>query len=590
MKITLFAWPLLAVLPGPVLHAAVTAETFAAFEQRLESEALKSRRSNPTRFADYSPAGFAAMLDQQRRRLAELRAIDRAALSPAQQVTYDVIEWDAERLLDRAPYPWLQFPYTPYEYTFNGPHAVLTSFRFASDADVDDYLALAARFAASADSMTAFVRAQRAAGIYVQRDVAVRVRSQITDFATAPEQSFAWPSDLRLAAVSSKARERLRRALAPVIERHINPSLERLAGEFDDAYAQAAPRRFGLAQYPGGREYYKVLVKYRLTLDISPEDLLRRSQEALDRVESDLQTLRAEMGEFGPRRAFDARLAADPRFTAKTPADVERTYLEYQARMDPFMPRLFCRPAPYGYGVQRATPAQEAALTYGLAGTQTEPERRGMYYYNGSNLDQRSLLPAQALIYHELAPGHYWQAAMATVSRAITAYPRRNNAFAEAWGDFAQLLAYEQGVFRTPQEKYGRRLFNAMFHARALADVGVNYFGYDFDWGLEVLRRYTFESELQNRSSLVRDTTDWQAQILPYSFGSDALLRLREQTRAALGERFSEPRFYDAVLSLGSVPFPVLERHLDGFIAAEKAGAAPGICDAGPAGDNPPED
>jgi uncharacterized protein (DUF885 family) len=248
-------------------------------------------------------------------------------------------------------------------------------------------------------------------------------------------------------------------------------------------------------------------------------------------------------------------------------------------RFDPLMPRLFCRRAGFGYAVERAPAAQEAALTFGYSDIDPGPPPRGVYFYNGSNLDQRSLLTAQALIYHELAPVHYYEAAVHALVPPTGDYPRNNMAFGEAWGDFAQLIAYEQGLFRTPQERYGRLLFLAMFRARALADIGINYFGLDFEWGLKILRRYTSESDLQNRASLARDTADWQAHILPYSFGSEEILRLREKTRMQLGDRFDEPRFYDAILTPGALPFPVLERRLDWFVAQEKTGRAPGICD-----------
>ena len=569
----------MAAVPAAPPTDAAPGIAFSHLEARLAARSQTGNATtNPAGFTDYSPEGFAASMAYQRGILAELHAIDRAALPHAAQVTYDAIEWDAERILDRETAPWLQFPYTPYEFLFHGPNRVLTDFRFRADQDVRAYLALTSQYPAALDSMVRFIEAQMRQGIYVQRDVAASLRRQFAALATAPAESFAYPGAARIAALSPAARQRLQRDLQSLIAGRINPALRRLSDRFDETYQAAAPRRYGMAQYPGGKAYYKVLMRYWLTLDLTPEEAFRRSQDALDRIESDLQELRAEMGVAGNRRDFEERLAHDPAFIAKTPADVEKTYLGYMARIDPLLPRLFCRAAPYGYGVQRASPAAEAALTFGFAGVQTEPERRGMYYYNGSNLGQRSLLPAQALIYHELAPGHYWQEAMAFTSAQLTAYPRRSNAYSESWGDFAQLLAYEQGVFRTPQEKYGRRLFNAMFHARALADIGVNYFGYDFEWGLAVLRRYTFESDLQNRSSLSRDTTDWPAQILPYSFGSEALLRLREKARGALGERFSAPRFYDAVLSVGAVALPVLERQVDWFIENEKNGSAPGIC------------
>lgn len=551
--------------------------------QRLERRAAQmteehGEESDPAGFTDYSPKGFGKRMALQRALLTDIARIDRSALPYNSQVTYDLIKWDAQRVLDREPFAWLQFPYTPYEFTIRGPNRVLTGFVFESDSDADDYLKLAAEYPAATASMRELISGQKANGIYLQRDVAAKVRAMISEYARPAARSFAWPAEHRLKSLSPRKVQAFRQALSTVIDRQIDPAVRSLANEFGEPYQLSAPKQYGLAQYPGGKDYYKVLVRYRLTIDKTPEQLYAESQAALDRIESDLQALRAEMGYFGPREPFDLQLSSSAKFTAKTTDDVERVYLDYMKRMDPFMPQLFCRRATFGYGVKRAAPEQEAALTFGFASVQKHPVMLGVYYYNGSNLDQRSLLPAQALIYHELAPGHYWHSAMRMLSKSATHYPRANGAFSEAWGDFAQQLAYEQGVFRTPEEKYGRRLFNAMFPARALAEIGVNYFGFDFDWGLKVLDRYTFESQLQNRSSLARDTSDWHAQILPYSFGSQELLRLREKVRFALGARFSEPRFYDAVLSTQALPFPLLDKHLDWFVEQEMTGGAPGIC------------
>lgn len=559
-------------------HAVAAPSASSVAEARLGSLAAVARRS-PVRYRDYSPAGFAAEMGRARHILEVLKRIDRPALPYNQQTTYDMIAWDAQTALARAPFGLLQFPYTPYEFNFHGPNRVLTGFEFHRDADAEAYLRLAAAYPAAIASIQVQVDAQAKAGVRLQRDVAAKVQGLLAGQAEPAEESFAWPKGGRLSALSPRAARVLRERLRPIIEGQINPSIRSLADRFGAAYQAKAPTRYGLAQYHGGKAYYALLVREQLTLDTTPEHLFEESQAALDRLESELRELRAEMGYAGSREAFDARLNRDPRFIAKTPAEVERTYLGYMGRIDPLMPRLFCRRAGFGYAVERAPAAQEAALTFGYSDVDPGPPPRGVYFYNGSNLDQRSLLTAQALIYHELAPGHYYEAAVHALVPPTSEYPRNNMAFGEAWGDFAQLIAYEQGLFRTPEERYGRLLFLAMFRARALADIGVNYYGRDFEWGLKILRRYTSESDLQNRASLARDTTDWQAHILPYSFGSEEILRLREKTRAELGDRFDEPRFYDAILTPGALPFPVLERRLDWFVAQEKTGRASGICD-----------
>ena len=117
------------------------------------------------------------------------------------------------------------------------------------------------------------------------------------------------------------------------------------------------------------------------------------------------------------------------------------------------------------------------------------------------------------------------------------------------------------------------------FPARALADIGVNYFGRDFEWAERVLAAHAADADSASSQSIVHDTTDWPAQILPYYFGAMELLRLREHARFELGERFDERRFHDAVLMAGELPLEVLRKHIDWFIEQEKQGGAPGTCE-----------
>ena len=552
---------------------------FLEIEQRYNSMITQSER-----LRDYSPAGLNAWIDQHRVVLAELDSIDGSALDHYSAVSYDVIRWDAQIAIDQASFRWLQFPYTPYEYTIRGPNAVFTSFMFRSPSDVSTYLGLLRQYKASVESIAAYVLAQKEHGIYLQRDAAAKVHTLIAETAKPPQLSFAWPSDARLDSLDAANIRKLRSKLDVLIRKQVNQAINRLADQFGKEYQTSAPATYGLAQYPEGKQYYRVLIRRWLTLDRSPELLLEASLASLDAIESELTALRAEMGYFGPRREFDEKLAFSKDFTARAPSEIEARYQEYMGRIDPLLPSVFCRAAPFGYGVARLPEELEPALNYGYADVVSKPVKRGMFFYNASELDKKSLLTAQGLIYHELAPGHYWHAAISSITGRgyqgdFGSSFRSNAGFAEAWGDYAQVLAYELGVFGSPAEKYGRLLFKSMFHARAVADIGVNYYGWDFERGLAVLNRFTSEPESVNRASLSRDTSDWQAQILPYSIGSSEIVRQREHVRFALGNAFDSARFHDAVLATGGVPFPILQDQLDWFIEQERAGGAVGVCE-----------
>ena len=78
------------------------------------------------------------------------------------------------------------------------------------------------------------------------------------------------------------------------------------------------------------------------------------------------------------------------------------------------------------------------------------------------------------------------------------------------------------------------------------------------------IERGTVESEID------RDLS-WPGRALGYMIGQLKIIELRDRARARLGERFDIRRFHMVLLDQGAVPLPVLERLVDGWIAAEAA-------------------
>lgn len=59
----------------------------------------------------------------------------------------------------------------------------------------------------------------------------------------------------------------------------------------------------------------------------------------------------------------------------------------------------------------------------------------------------------------------------------------------------------------------------------------------------------------------------YPGQALSYYLGYLAIRKARRKAEEALGERFEIKNFHDAVLETGSIPLPLLEKHIDTFIA-----------------------
>jgi uncharacterized protein (DUF885 family) len=61
----------------------------------------------------------------------------------------------------------------------------------------------------------------------------------------------------------------------------------------------------------------------------------------------------------------------------------------------------------------------------------------------------------------------------------------------------------------------------------------------------------------------------WPGQACSYMVGRQAINRMRDSARGALGARFDLKSFHDTMLANGAVPLSVLERILNEWVAAQ---------------------
>ena len=111
----------------------------------------------------------------------------------------------------------------------------------------------------------------------------------------------------------------------------------------------------------------------------------------------------------------------------------------------------------------------------------------------------------------------------------------------------------------------------ALFRAvRLVVDSGLHARG----WSREQAISY-FVDTLGEKESVATTEVErycvWPGQACSYMVGKLTILRLREEARLELGEKFDLKKFHDAALLSGSMPLAVLDRAIGDYIAAAKA-------------------
>jgi uncharacterized protein (DUF885 family) len=102
--------------------------------------------------------------------------------------------------------------------------------------------------------------------------------------------------------------------------------------------------------------------------------------------------------------------------------------------------------------------------------------------------------------------------------------------------------------------------------ARLVIDTGIHHYGWSRERAIDYLAGHTALSRHEVETEVDRYIS-WPGQALAYKLGEMTMRRVRAKAEDALGDRFDIRKFHDVVLSLGSVPLPVLEERIDRFIA-----------------------
>jgi uncharacterized protein (DUF885 family) len=488
--------------------------------------------------------------------LAELQAAE--PVDEDDRLTAGYLEFMLTGQVEAAKTPLLGFTVTPYQSFFIGM-SLQQLFPAFSGPDAT-YVSLVADFRDQIRELAARLRRQREAGILVPRPALAGLRESLTRTRGAA-------GSVLPASAPSGVREQVEALVAS----DVLPAYDDLLALVGEDYERDAPSTVGMAQYPGGEEAYRRLVRESTASSMSPEQAHQLGLEQVAELADKMAKARADLGFSGTEEEFHAQLATDPRVHASSPDQVEALFLRHMAALEPLISQYFSVLPKAPYGVARLAPEAEAGLTYGYYEAPTSAEPIGRYRWNGANLESKSLLTYATLIFHELAPGHHFHIARQAENEALPDLRREATdigAFNEGWAEYAAGLGWEMGLYDDPLDGYGRLVHERFTAQRLVVDTGLNLLGWSLEEAAAYMKANTTDSDGQIATEVLRYSTDLPAQALAYRAGFVELNRLRSKTEAALGDRFDIREFHEHVLGPGALPFPVIEGHLDRWVAS----------------------
>jgi uncharacterized protein (DUF885 family) len=502
-----------------------------------------------------------------------LSEVSEREISHEEQLTLAILREEARVLVEAPTHYWLTFPETPYAFQFLGVHLVFASHPFRNKADADRYLVLLNQYPELIHACEAKLREQARRGIRMAKEEIPLTAGAFALAGKEKEQNLFWVDSKRLAGLAPADRDSFVSNLAETIASKVRPAIASFREYLSGEYASAAPNAVGLSQYPGGEDYYRSLVARTTRPGLKPEEIHQIGLEAVGKLNQQLDALRQKVKFAGTLSEFRKFLKSDPRFFAKTPDEVGQRLMAAQNRIVGRVPEFFGRFPKAPYGVQRLEPELEESVTFGYYQIPTAQDPKGYYKYNGSHLAERDLIGAGSLISHELVPGHHFQLNLQLENSDLPKFRREGgyDAFVEGWAEYCSALADEMGMYADPYDRCGRLGFDLFLTTRLVVDTGMNLMGWPRSKAIAYMKENTLQSDKEIDTETLRYSCDIPAQALAYKIGMRRFVELREKAARELGPKFDIRRFHDAVLGSGAMPLDVLDKHVDWFIAQEKA-------------------
>ena len=525
--------------------------------------------------APYLPSASQASQDARLARWrdvqAKLAALDVSKLSPEDRVNLAVYRNQIDTMAASQAYRDYERPLNA-DSSFWGDLTDVCRRTFRTEAEYRNYIAQMRQMRRYFAEQVGQMRAGLARGFtppkvtLIGRDSSA---ASVAEAKTAEETIWYKPFTATPATFSPALIATLREEGASVIREVVIPAHQDLLVFLRETYIPGARTTLATSDLPNGRAYYQSKIAEFTTTDLTPEQIhaIGLSEGAL--IRGRMLAVMKEVGFDGDLPAFLKSLRSDPRFYVATPqALLDRAgwiAKTFDGKARDWFGRL-----PRARFAIRPVPADQAPFyTAGRGGP-------GVYLLNTYDLPSRPLYALTALTLHESAPGHAFQMPLADEQEGQPEFRRKGyiSAYGEGWALYCERLGEEMGMYETPYDRFGMLSYQAWRAARLVVDTGVHTTGWSRDRALDYLRENTALPEREIETEIDRYIS-WPAQALSYYLGMQAILAGRAKAEAALGSRFDIRAFHDTVLSLGSVPLPVLTARVDLFIAGGGVGPYP---------------
>ena len=367
---------------------------------------------------------------------------------------------------------------------------------------------------------------------------------------------------------SEQDKKRLTDEITKAINVDVLPAYKKFAEFLRTEYAPKGRTELSVESLADGKRRYAEAVKTMTTVNVTPAEVHEIGLKEVERVTAEMTKLAQSQG-YKDLASFRKAVNNDPKWKPTSEQQILDDYKTYINQMEPRLPQLFGLLPKSPVTVEPIPDFAKAAATHYVQGT-PDGKRPGRVVVAVSDPTKRTLVDDEAVAYHEGVPGHHLQISIAQTLEDLPKFRLHNfyPAYAEGWALYSEQLGKEIGFYKDPVSDYGRLSSEMLRAVRLVVDTGIH----DKNWSRQQVIDFMHANDVND--ALAQTEADryiaWPGQALAYKMGQLTILKLRDEAKAQLGDKFDLKAFHDEILNGGAMPLELMQERVRSWIKAQK--------------------
>jgi len=548
------------------------------WEQTLKRQpefasSLGDKRYND-QVSDYSVKAINDWLAVEQDMLLKIAAIDPAGLSDQDQVSRELLIRDLTEDQEGAEFKSWEMPVNQMGGIYATYPQLVAQLSFTTSKDYDDWIArlraIPHAFDQVTSNMSIGIDDKRVPPKFLLEKALANVQQLASQ---QPEDSpLALPLKKFPGSISAAEQTRIKTEMLAAISKQVLPAYQRFARFLEVAYIPAGRTEPGISSIPDGAAYYKFRIKQSTTTNLTADQIHQIGLDQVQKDEAEMLTIAQKLG-FHDLESFRASLKTNPKLKATSREQLLDTYRGYLGPMQAKLPELFGHLPKSPFEVVPVPDYLEktSAPAYYQGGT-PDGSRPGRLFIDTYNPTDRDLYQVESVAYHEGLPGHHLQISLSRELQGVPDFRKFGgySAFSEGWGLYSEHLGKDVGLYKDPYSDYGRLQADIWRAIRLVVDTGVHSKHWTRQQMVDFFHDHSTIDETSIQAEVDRYIA-WPGQALAYKIGQLEILKLRDQAKKELGDKFDIRAFHDQVIDSGAMPLDVLDERITTWIATQKS-------------------